>query len=517
MTPFAEYDQFDGTGLAKLVKDGKIKAAELCEEAIRRAESINPKLNAIVTKTYDLARESAERVYPDAPFCGVPFLVKDVHHAVKGVPMSSGCELLRNFVPQYDAEIVTRFKQAGVTILGKTNTPEFKLAYITEPKAFGPTRNPWNVEYSSGGSSGGSAAAVAAGIVPFASATDEGGSIRVPSSYCGLFGLKPSRGRNPVGPDFDEEWDGLSCSHVITRSVRDSAAMLDAVSGYESGAPYCVFGNAQPFVEEVNAEPAPMRVAFHMRPAYGRKVHPECAKAVEHTCKLLESLGHRVEESAPDYVEEEAALNWSIVAIGNLNALLHKLITVYGESAVRRGVEPTTLALHSFGRGLKVVDFVKAKRKWRELGVIMDRMLTRYDVLLTPALGEPPVRVGSQQPSSSDQFSMKLISSIAGRALLSSHKLTFSMLEETVHKAMKPQMPYTLIANLTGQPAMSVPLHWSSDGLPIGVQFLGRYGDEGKLLRLAGQLERAQPWFDRRPPALRDAYNATHSTSLSAG
>ena len=499
VAPFPEYDRFDGTGLAKLVKDRQIKATELCEEAIRRIESLNPKLNAITTKTYDLARDNAEHVRADAPFCGVPFLLKDVHHALKGVPMSCGCELLKPFVPQYDAEIVTRFKQAGVTIVGKTNTPEFKLAYITEPKAFGPTRNPWNLDYSSGGSSGGSAAAVAAGIVPFASATDEGGSIRVPSSYCGLFGLKPSRGRNPVGPNFDEEWDGLSCSHVITRTVRDSAAMLDVVSGPERGAPYGIHGNVRPFVEEVDIEPAPLRIAFHTRPIYGRKVHPECFKAVEHTCKLLESLGHHVEEAVPDYIEEEAALNWTIVAIGNLNALIDRLVKVHGQRAVRGGVELSTLAFDSLGRGLKAVEFVNAKRRWRELGVVMGRMLTRYDVLLTPTLGEPPVRVGSLEPSSSDEFSMKLISSGFGRALLSSRKLTYSILEESVQKAMKPQMPYTLIANITGQPAISVPLYWSTDGLPCGVHFLGRYGDEARLLRIAGQLERAQPWFDKRP------------------
>jgi amidase len=500
VTQFPEYDRFDGTGLAKLVKDGEIKPIELCEEAIRRAESLNPKLNAITTNTYDLARRTAEHCQADTPFCGVPFLLKDVHHALKGVPMACGCELLKGFIPEYDAEIVTRFKKAGVTIVGKTNTPEFKLAYITEPKAFGPTRNPWNLEYSSGGSSGGSAAAVAAGIVPFASATDEGGSIRVPASYCGLFGLKPSRGRMPVGPNFDEEWDGLSCSHVLTRSVRDSAAMLDAVSGYENGAPYGICGKTRPFIEEVDAGSKPLRIAFHTRSAYGRNVHPECVKAVEHTCKLLESLGHRVEESAPEYMEEDAALNWTIVACGNLTASVDKLAQVYGESAVRRGVELQTLALHSIGRALKARDLVKAKRRWRELGGIMGRMLTRYDLLLTPTLGEPPVRVGSLQPSKSDQASMKLIASIIGRAILSSPKLTRSILEGLVQSSMKGQMPFTLIANITGQPAMSVPLYWSKDGLPCGVQFIGRYGDEATLLRLAGQLERAQPWLGKRPP-----------------
>jgi amidase len=237
MSSFTEYDQFDGLGLAQLIRDSKISAKEVCEEAIRRAEALNPKLNAIILPLYDMALETAKGHMPDAPFRGVPFLLKDAHHALKGVVMSSGCEALKKYIPDYDAEIVKRFKSAGVNILGKTNTPEFKLASVTEPKAFGPTRNPWNPDYTPGGSSGGSAAAVAARIVPIASATDEGGSIRIPASCCGLFGLKPSRGRNPVGPDFDEEWDGMSHSHVITRTVRDSAAMLDAVCGPEKGSP----------------------------------------------------------------------------------------------------------------------------------------------------------------------------------------------------------------------------------------------------------------------------------------
>ncbi len=499
MTSFPDYDQYDGIGLAKLVKNGDISSLEICEEAIRRAENLNPKLNAIITTMYDFAREEAKRAKKDAQFGGVPFLLKDVHHALKGLTMSSGSELLRNYVPGYDAEIVSRFKKAGLIILGKTNTPEFKLAYVTEPEAFGPTRNPWNLDYSCGGSSGGSAAAVAAGIVPFASATDEGGSIRVPASYCGLFGLKPSRGRNPVGPNFDEEWDGMSHSHVITRSVRDSAAMLDAISGFEHGAPYGIFDKERPFIEEVNMEPGNLKVAFHMRPAYGKDVHPECKKSVEHTCTLLESLGHIVEEAPPDYQEEDAAMNYFIIIIGNEAALVDRLIQDYGSSMVRSNLELPNIASYSLGKQMKALDFVKAKRRWRQLGVIMDQMLNTYDMVLTPTLGEPPVLVGSQQPGNKDLFSMKLISSFVGKLILSSSKLTYSILEEITQNTMKGQMPFTLIPNITGQPAMSVPLYWSKDGLPCGVQFIGRYGGEAKLLKLAGQLEKAQPWSEKKP------------------
>lgn len=499
MTGFHEYDRFDGIGLAKLIKDGKISSLEVCEEAIRRAEKLNPKINAIITPMFDFAREASKHPQIDALFAGVPFLLKDAHHALKGFPMSSGSKLLRNFVPQYDAEIVTRFIKSGLVILGKTNTPEFKLSYVTEPKAFGPTRNPWNPDYSPGGSSGGSAAAVAACIVPFASATDEGGSIRVPASYCGLFGLKPSRGRNPVGPNFDEEWDGMSCSHVITRSVRDSAAMLDALSGFESGAPYGVADKKRPFIEEVSSEPGKLRIAFHMRPAYGKKVHPECKKAVEQACALLKSLGHEIEEAEPDYREEDAAFNWCIIVIGNAAALVDKLIQTHGLPAVRSDLELPTFALYSVGKRLRALDFVKAKRKWRQFGLIIDEMLNKYDMMLTPTLGEPPVPIGSQEPSGRDRFTMKLMSSVIGKMILSSRKLTYAVLEEVLYNTMKGPRPFTIIANITGQPAISVPLYWSKDGMPCGIQFIGRCGDEGKLLRLAGQLERAQPWFDKKP------------------
>jgi len=500
MKSFVEYGQFDGVGLANLIREKQISPVEVIEEAIRRAEELNPKLNAIITPLYDFARETVKRIQPEALFYGVPFALKDVHHALKGTPMSSGSELLKGFVPEYDAEIVNRFKDAGLVILGKTNTPEFKLAYFTEPKAFGPTRNPWNLECSPGGSSGGSAAAVAARIVPLASATDEGGSIRVPASYCGLFGLKPSRGRNPVGPDFDQEWDGISTSHALTRTVRDSAAILDAVSGPERGAPYTIIPPERSFAQEIDLEPEHLRICFHTRPAYGRTVHPDCIQAVEKACKLLQSLGHEVEEVVPDYEEEDAALHYCIVFFGNVAAHVDRLVETYGQSKVRQNIESTTFGMNRIGQSLKALDFVKAKRKWRQIGATIDRLFDKYDLMLTPTLGEPPVLVGSQQPSKADQFSMKLISSWIGKIVLSNRKLTYTILRELVQKSMKGQMPFTLIANVTGQPAMTVPLYWTENGLPCGVQFIGRLGGEAKLLRLAAQLEKAQPWIDKKPP-----------------
>jgi amidase len=294
----------------------------------------------------------------------------------------------------------------------------------------------------------------------------------------------------------------MSHSHVVSRSVRDSAAILDAVSGFEYGAPYGIIQQERPFIEEVNTEPGRLRIAFHMRPAYGRSVHPECRKAVEQTCTMLDKLGHIVEEAAPDYREEEAALNWRIILLGNGAALVDRLIQKHGISTVRSNLELSNFALYCVGKQLKALDFVKAKRRWRQLGVIMDQMLNIYDMVLTPTLGEPPVPVGSQLPGNKDRFSMKLLSSLVGKLILSSRKLTYSILEELTQNTMKGQMPFTLIPNITGQPAMSVPLYWSEDGLPCGVQFICRYGGDAKLLRLAGQLEKVQPWSERKPHIL---------------
>lgn len=499
MEKFAEYEQYDGVGLAALIRNGEIKAVDVCEEAIRRAEALNPNINAIITPLYEYARKATEELPVNGSFSGVPFLLKDAHHALKGAALSCGSALLKQDIAQTDAEIVRRFKQCGLVILGKTNTPEFKLSYVTEPKAFGVTRNPWNLEFTSGGSSGGSAAAVAARIVPLASGTDEGGSIRVPSSCCGLFGLKPSRGRNPVGPDFDMEWDGMSTSHVITRSVRDSAAILDAISGYEIGAPFWSPHHHKPFIEEVNVDPGPLSIGFHTRSAFGREVHAECKDAVIQTCMLLNELGHQVEEIVPGYKEEEIALDWFIVLLGNFAAHVEKLISVYGRHAVKRNLELLNYTLYKIGSALKAVDFINAKRKWRTYGYIMGQTLQKYDLMLTPTLGEPPIPVASIGPDKSDQRSMKLVSSEAGKLITATRKMTLSLIEEIIQKTMKTQMPFTLIANITGQPAMSVPLYWTENGLPCGVQFLGRIGDEATLLRMAGQLEKARPWADKKP------------------
>lgn len=499
MDNFSEYGVYDGTGLAELVRNKSITSEELCEEAICRAEKINPEINAIVTPLYDFARKSAQNSEPGAVFSGVPFLLKDAHHDLEGTAMSWGCRALKGEISDHDAEIVGRFKQAGLIIFGKTNTPEFKLSYVTEPEVFGPARNPWNTEYSPGGSSGGSAAAVAARIVPFASATDEGGSIRVPASYCGLFGLKPSRGRNPVGPDLGNHWGGMSTSHVITRSVRDSAAMLDAVSGPEPGARWNPAGPGGPFAEAIQSDPGSLKIGYYTRPAFGSDVHAECVKAVEKTCRLLENLGHEVENIDPGFLEEDAAFDWVMVMIGHLAAHIENLSQDRGRKYVEQNIELSSYALCRLGQRIRALDFVKAGRRWLDYSAGMDKMFQQYDMLLSPTLGSPPIAVGSQKPSKKDQRAMKFLASPAGKIITGSGKLTRSVLGELVQNTMQGQMPFTMIANITGLPAMSVPLHWTEEGLPCGVQFTGRFGGEAALLRLAAQLEKAQPWADRRP------------------
>src|SRR5512136_2565763 len=299
MTAFPEFHKYDGLGLGELVRTRQVAPADLIEEAISRIEAHNPKLNAVVYKLYDQARAAAKGDLPDGPFKGVPFLLKDMHATVQGVPTSCGTSMLKDVPQPHDSEIVRRYRAAGVILLGKTNVPEFSLLPYTEPQAFGPTHNPWDLARTPGGSSGGSAAAVAARLVPLSGGADGGGSIRIPASCCGVFGLKPTRGRTPTGPDIGDIWRGFAQEHVLTRSVRDSAAMLDAISGSETGEPYCAPTPRRPFLQEVSLPPGHLKIAFTSHPFLGHEVHEDCRKGLEATVRLLESLGHEVVEAAP--------------------------------------------------------------------------------------------------------------------------------------------------------------------------------------------------------------------------
>jgi amidase len=495
MSELKGYDRFDSLGLADLVRKKEVTPSELCEEAIRRIEQVNPKVNAVITPMYDIARKAVQAGLPEGPFAGVPFLLKDIIEEYAGVPLTMGSRAFRNYVPARDSEMVVRFKKSGLVILGKTNVPELGILGITEPELHGPTRNPWNTDHTPGGSSGGSAAAVASGMVPLASGNDGGGSIRIPASCCGLFGLKPTRGRNPLGPMIGELWQGAVVSHVITRSVRDSAAMLDAVHGPDAGAPYMVPAPERPYLHEMEREPASLRIAFTTASPIGTPVHQECIKAVREAAKLLEGLGHKVEEAQPDVNGKAALKSYLTMCFGETAALFEDMKAVLGRKPALSDVEPLTWTMGLLGRTLSAGDFARAKREWGVAGRAMGRFHRTYDLYMTPTLAYPPVRIGELQPKPYERFAMKVINALGLGIVLTATGIIDQMAEASLSR-----IPFTELANLTGQPAMSVPLHWTPDGLPVGVHFMAPFGDEAMLFRLAAQLEKAKPWFDRHAP-----------------
>ena len=469
MRDFSELTHLDATAQAELVRKKDVQPIELVDAAIERIEALNPRLNAVVTKMFDQARETARGELPQGPFTGVPFLLKDILGMCRGVPMTMGSALLRDFVPDHDSELVSRLRRAGLIFVGKTNVPEFGILPTTEADLFGPCRNPWDTERSTGGSSGGAAAAVASGMVPMAHANDGGGSIRIPASCCGLFGLKPTRARNPLGPDFGEGWGGLVAEHAVTRSVRDSAALLDATAGPDSGDPYWAPPIARPFANEVGVDPGALRIAYVVSPDF--PAHQDCIQAVEAAIALCRNLGHQVEEipMAPDVGHEHFAACVKVIIAAGTASLLKML------GAVREQVEPMTWALNEMAGGIDGADYVLALDQLQRSSRAIAGMFSRYDVLISPVVSEPPPLLG--------HFASALDNPLQG----------FDRAGRYVHLAP--------LANVTGQPAMSVPLFWNEDGLPIGVQFMGRFGDEATLFRLASQLETAQPWAHRRPPA----------------
>ena len=470
-----ELSQFDATATAELVATGQVQPIELVDAAIERIERLNPKLNAVVTPLYDQARDAARSELPPGPFRGVPFLLKDVLGFLAGVRHTSGSSYLRDYVPDHDSELVVRFKKAGLVILGKTNCPELGILPTTEPRLFGPARNPWNLERTTGGSSGGAAAAVASGMVPVAHANDGGGSIRIPASCCGLFGLKPTRARNPLGPDVGDIMGGLVAEHVLTRSVRDSAALLDATCGPGIGDPYWAPPRERPYREEVTRDPGRLRIALTTAAPSGSPVHADCIAAARDAAALCESLGHRVEEAAPHI--DPGLFGQSFIAVwaAGCTASIDGMAFLTGRAPTADQFEPLTWALYEMGRQVSGPNYLLAhtmlQRASREVG----RFMQIYDVWLTPTLADPPLPLGSFDSPPGDP--------LAGL------------------RRAQQFVPFTPIANATGQPAMSVPLAWNSVGLPIGVHFFGRFGDEATLFRLAAQLEAARPWRDRRPPA----------------
>ncbi len=494
MGTLPDYGSYDALGLAELVARGEVSPGELAEEAIARSEAVNPQLNAVITKMYDSARAAAQKP-PPGPFRGVPFLMKDLSQTVAGVPFSQGSRFLKHFVPQQDSELTRRLKAAGLIIVGKTNTPEFGLSPVTEPLAFGPTLNPWDPSRTSGGSSGGSAAAVAARIVPMAHGSDGGGSIRIPASCCGLFGLKPTRGRTPVGPELLDVWLGASVDHVISRSVRDSAAILDATAGIEAGAVYVAPQQQQPYLAEIERPAGRLRIAVTTQPLLGTTVAPECVEAVARTAKLLEGLGHVVEEATPSIDRDELLDAFFVVIAAETRRDILELAAQTGRRPGRRSFETETWLLYLLGSQFTADEYVAALRSMRAVGLRMAQFFTDYDILLTPTLAALPLPVGALQAKGIGALQQHLLAA-SGAARLVKAMRGF----DPSVRAIFDFIPFTPLFNLSGQPAMSVPLEWTDDGLPVGMHFVARFGEEAMLFRLAAQLEKARPWAQRRPP-----------------
>lgn len=470
----ALFDREDGLGLADLVRRREVSPKELLDAAIARVEARNPALNAVVTRMYDAARGAVSAGLPSGPFTGVPYLLKDIGALYAGAVTSAGSRVFADAVADHDSEITARLKRAGLVIFGKTNTPEMGIATSTEPRLFGPTRNPWNLGYSAGGSSGGAAAAVAGGMLPMAHASDGGGSIRIPASCCGLFGLKPTRARNPMGPDVGEGWSGASIAHAITRSVRDSAALLDATSGADVGDPYWAPPPAGPFLAEVGRDPGRLRIALTTTAWNGKPVDPQCADAAQAAARLCEELGHHVEEARPTF-DAEALSHASRVIVGaNVRNALDLRGAARGRAVTEDEVERVTWLRVQDAAVFTAADYARSVLVMHRTGRAVARFFTGFDMLLTPTMACTPYPLGVLDMSTTDI--------------------------EAFHDALLRSIAFTSLFNSTGQPAMSVPLAWSREGLPIGVQFVAPFGDDARLFRLGAQLESAQPWANRRPP-----------------
>jgi len=496
MSGFAEYDAYDGLGLAALVAAGEISARELVEEAIDRCERINPRINAVVEPMYEHARARLADGTPGGPFGGVPFLIKDLGSAVAGVPLRNGSRLFRDYVPDFDHNMVTRMHAAGLVTIGKSSTPEFGLLGTTEPAASGPTRNPWDLARTPGGSSGGSAAAVAAGIVPLASGGDGGGSLRIPAACNGLVGLKPSRGRNPSGPLLGESWYGQVQLGVISRSVRDTAAALDATAGGDEGMLYGAPPPALRFEDEVARAPGRLRIAVCRQSlCCETPISPPCLAALDDCVELLASLGHELVEAAPDLDRMGLGSAYMMRVLACTAAEVGDAERLLGRRAGPGDLEPVTRAFARLARAFDAVDMTAAnraiEREVRKLG----RFMRDYDVMLTPTLAQPPVPLGAFRPRGRDAWLVAL----ASRVSLGRLPRWINLLESLVENNFV-FVTSTMLANMSGEPSISLPLHWTDDGLPVGMMFTARIYEEATLLRLAGQLEQARPWHDRRPP-----------------
>ena len=486
----AELIEIDALGLAEMIRDGEIKSSELVEITIERIERINPKVNAVIHKMYEEAREKAKKwdnevsagKHTNVVFGGVPFLIKDLIAEYKDAPMSEGSASVNGYIGKLDTELVKRHKTAGLITVGKTNTPEFGCLPTTEPKLFGPTVNPWNQNIIPGGSSGGSAVSVATGIVPLAHGNDGGGSIRIPASCCGVFGLKPTRARNPLGPYFGDVASGIAVEHALSRTVRDSAALLDATSGSDIGDPYYAPPKKRPFLEEVGEDAGRLKIGFLTSIPNGwsfeTKIDPECEKAVRDAAHFCESLGHTVEEiKSDDLSYKNLFMHFGVLFSSSTGQIIAYWERELNKKINQDELEPVTWLVYQNAATRTGADYLIAVEHCQRFSRKLAQWFHKggYDLLLNTTLTVPPIKIGSLAPKNIAK---------AGRAI----------------QLMSKLVAFTFVYNISGQPAMSVPLYWTADNIPIGIQFAAPFGDEATLFRLAAQLEQERPWIDRKPP-----------------
>ncbi len=476
MISLQEYSSYDGLGLAELIAKKEIAPRELLDAALQAIAKVNPKLNAVLQTLPELAAAEIRDGLGQGPFTGVPMLIKELVLHAKNVRCDMGSKLAHGFVAAQDTELMARFRRAGLMLVGTTQTPELGYNPTTETRLFGPVHNPWDLARSAGGSSGGSGAAVAAGIVPIAHANDGGGSIRIPASCDGLVGLKPTRDRVPTGPDYADPLCGLAIEFAVTRSVRDAAALLDAVAGPDTGAPGHPVPPARPFRQEVGTPPGRLRIAWTTTPASGEKIDPECAKAVHQSVSLLEELGHTLVEDRPLYDWETFLQNIHVIWTSFTTSSVDAIAAALNRKPGPDNLEAVTLACYEDGKRYTAVDLLNAMAHGNVISREIGRFFATVDVLVTPTLARVPAPLGELNQDRKGMTAMEWTRQVFAYA------------------------PFTPLFNSTGQPAISLPLHWSAGGLPVGVQFAGRFGDESTLLRLAAQLEQARPWAGKRPP-----------------
>jgi len=497
-TPFKEYQELDAIGLSELIKSKQVSPEEVLATAIYHIERLNPELNAVNLPLFDYARESLKHLDLNSPFAGVPLLLKDIQQHLKGTPLSEGSKAYTRRISDHDSFVAQAFKKQGFIICGKTSTPEFALKGVTEPIAFGATRNPWKVSHSPGGSSGGSSAAVAARMVPIASASDGGGSIRIPASFCGLVGLKPARARVSSGPAFADLWAGFSSALVLSRSVRDSAAALDFLSGAKPGDPYAVINSRIPGESYLHDSKLPLRklkIAFTTDSPLGSPVDADAKTAVLETVKLLQANGHICEQAEPKISGQQVAEGFLMIYYAYMSSKMQSIIKEFGAKQARDLLEIDTQVLACIGNAINAGTFVSKRDEWNAITREMAHFFESYDLYLTPTTAQKPFEIGGMALGTLETLAARIISRFdLGKILIAS-----GIVKKNAGKALA-RTPFTQLANLTGLPAISLPVYISKDGFPMGSQFVAPAGDELTLLQIANELEQQVLWQQRKAP-----------------